>query len=192
MPGQDRIARTLREQGAAIKETVPPQTPQLLQLAERVTGTFQHGGRLLVCGSGSMAPIADLVAHVFRHRLAVERPSLPALSLGHDPHLATALARDGQQRFYFARQLRVLATEGDVLLVFAEQQPDPAVHEAIIAAQQLGCFVAVLAPAKADFGAAAPNLLLRLEAETPPRAVELALTLGHLLCELVEADLFGL
>lgn len=192
MPKAERIANTLREQGVALQETFVRQALPLAQLAERVAGVFQHGGRLLLCGSGALAPVADLGAHHFLHRLALERPSLPALSLGHNPALAAALARDGLSRHYFAHQLRTVAAAGDILLLLADATPDPALHEAAATAAALECACVVALPAKAEWGGPPPELFFRLESEAPPRLTELALTFTNLLCELVEAELFGI
>lgn len=192
MAKSDYIAAVLRDQETALRETFTRQSAPLQQLAVLVAGVFQHNGRLLLCGSGALAPIADLGAHNFLHRLALERPSLPAVALGHDPHLALALARDGQGRQYFAHQLRALATEGDVLLVLGDGQPDPAISDVLNAAAQLGCLTAVVLPAKVEWTGPVPDQLFRLESDAPPRITELALTFVNLLCSLVEAELFGI
>lgn len=192
MAKPDHIVSVLREQGTALQETFIVQAAPLAQLAERVAGVFQQGGRLLLCGSGALAPVADLAAHHFLHRLAIERPSLPALSLGHNPHLAAALARDGFTKHYLARQVRAMATEGDILLVLADLAPDPALSEALAAARQQGCLTVAVVPARTELAGPPPELIFRLESEAPARVTELALTFCNLLCELVETELFGL
>jgi len=192
MATSDSIAAALRDQAAALQATFPGQAVALVQLAELVAGVFQQGGRLFLCGSGALAPIADLAAQHFLYRLALERPSLPAISLGHNSHLAAALARDGQSRNYHARQLRALGMEGDIVLVLADLTADPALSEVLAGAGQLGCHRVALLPAKADLPGAAPDQVFRLESAAPARLTELALTFTNLLCELVETELFGL
>lgn len=187
----ERIARTIREHQAVTKETFTAQAAPLILFAEQVAGAFQQGNRLLVCGTGCLAAIADLTATRFLHRLALERPSLPALSFGHDTTLATALAREGQSRQFFARQLRSIGTDGDVLLVFADLQPDPALTEVLAEAIDLGCVTAALVPGAQDLQPHPPEHLFRLETASAARAAEAALFFGQLLCELVEGELFG-
>lgn len=188
---QERIAKALREQQAAMKETFTAQAPQLAGLAEKLASIFQQGGRLFVCGSGAQATVASHTALLFLHRLALDRPALPTIDLGTDAKLATALVRDGQGRQLLARQLRALAQESDLLLVFGDLRADPAIEEALTVARQLGCTTAVVVPTRSKLEIDTPDLLVRLETDTPGRITELALFCSQLLCELVENELFG-
>lgn len=190
MPSE-RIARSIREITQMV-ETFPPQGDKLAAFSLRLVEVFNQGGRLLLLGSGPLAAVADLVATRFLHRLSIERPSLPAFSFSHDSTLAAALARDGQSSQYLARQLRAATVGGDIVLAFADGGRDEAIHEALAAARQLDCMTALVTPEKEDAGGETPDFLFRLECETPARLAEGALVFGHLLCELVEGELFGI
>jgi D-sedoheptulose 7-phosphate isomerase len=186
---QDRINKALKEK-VLIHNGLQAQGDDLIRLVERTAEVFHNGGRLLVVGAGSLGGIAALVAHRFLYRLSLERPSLPALSLGLDATLATALARDGKSRQYFSRQLQALSTEGDLLLIFSELPADEAVQEALQAARRIGCSVAAVLPRKAEV-ADPPEFFFRLDTDSVARMTEGALLFGQLLCELVEGELFG-
>ena len=86
------------------------------------------------------------MANQFMHRLALERPPLPVLSLCQDITLATALGRDGQGRQFFARQLRVVAAAEDVVLALADFHRDEAIEEGLTAGRQAGSMTAALRP----------------------------------------------
>lgn len=191
MSRQERIARSLREHGAALQESFLAQTAEVEICAERVTAVFHGGGRLLLGASPSLAPVAELTAQLFLHRLNFERPSLPAICLGRDATLAAALARDGQSKLLLARQLRACGGEADFFLGFGDLKPDPALSEAFSAARDLGCATALVLPARVNFDGEQPDLAFRLETAAPARVAELALFFGLLLCDLVEAELFG-
>lgn len=192
MPSHDRIARVLHDHVAVIRDSFSPQSGVIVALAQRLTEGFQQGGKLFICGSGPLTAVADLTTYLFLYRLSIERPALPAVSLGNDATLLHALSRDGMGRQVYARQLRACATESDILLVFADIHPDPALAEALAAAQHLGMTTAAVVPAKFDFaGGDPPPYLFRLDSAAPGRIAEAAVVFGHLLCELVEAELFG-
>jgi D-sedoheptulose 7-phosphate isomerase len=190
--GQDKIAKALQEHVTLLQEAFQRQANELAGFAKRVVDVFHQGGHLFVLGSGSLGAIANLVANLFLHRLSLERPSLPALSLCHDVTLATALARNRQERQFFAQQLKVMAGAGDVVLAFGDAYRDEALEEALDTARQIGCVTAALTQGKGEMAGEPPDFLFHLETDSTPRAVEGVLFFGHLLCELAEEELFGI
>lgn len=191
MPKNERIARALQDHMALIRDAVVPQEAILMALAGRLCEAFQREGRLFVCGSGPMTVVADLTANLFLYRLGFERPALPVISLCHDSTLLFSLSRDGLSRQFFSRQLRPVATENDMLLVFSDLHPDPALNEALLTAERIGMTTAAVAPAKiALAGEVPPQIFFRLDSASPARIVEAAVVFAHILCELVEAELF--
>jgi D-sedoheptulose 7-phosphate isomerase len=186
---QDRISKAFKENGI-VHNGLLAQGGDLVRLAERILEVFHGGGRLLVVGGGSLGGVAALIANRFLYRLSLERPSLPALSLGLDAQLATALARDGGSSQYFSRQLQALTTGGDLLLILSEVWPDEAVQEALQAARRLGCSTAAVVPRKVE-PADPPDFLFCLDTDSVARMAEGALLFGQLLCEMVEGELFG-
>lgn len=191
MSRQDRIGRALREHSAALQESFMSQAAEVVACAERITAVFHGGGRLILAASPSLTPVAELTTQLFLHRLNLERPSLPALCLGRDATLAAALARDGQGKHLLARQLRACGGEADLFLGFGDLKPDPALTEAFMAAADLGCATALVLPARVNLEIEPPELIFRLETSAPARVAELSLFFGLLLCDLVEAELFG-
>jgi D-sedoheptulose 7-phosphate isomerase len=190
--GQERIDRTVQEHRTVIGEIFSTQAAELAGFSSKVVSVFHQGGRLLVLGSGPLGAIADLTANLFLHRLSLERPLLPALSLGHDTVLATALARDGRGHEFFARQLQAAATRQDLVLVFGGPRREEALEEALTVAGELDCGTAAVLQGKGELLREPPDFLFRLETESVPRAVEAALLFSHLLVELVEGELFGI
>jgi D-sedoheptulose 7-phosphate isomerase len=188
---EKRIARALQEH-AALAASFASQTEALAACAQELAALFHRGGRLLTLGSGPSGAISNLTASLFLHRLALERPLLPAVSLCHDAVLATALARDGLGHDFFVRQLRSLAGSGDLLLAFAGAPLEEAVVQALAAAREIGCVTAVVIQGAGEALAEPPDFLFRLATDSVPRAVEGCLLFAHLLVELVEGELFGI
>ncbi len=186
-----RVARALQEH-ASLAASFSSQAEVLGGCAQELAALFHRGGRLLTLGSGPCGAIASLTANLFLHRLALERPLLPAVSLCHDAVLATALARDRLGHDYFARQLRSLACSGDLLLVFAGPHQEEALAQALAAAREIGCVIAVVVQGAGEALAEPPDFLFRLATDSVPRALEGCLLFSHLLVELVEGELFGI
>lgn len=191
MAKNERMARVLHDHMALIRDAFAPQEETIIAFARRLAEAFQQGGRLYVCGSGPMAAVSDLTANAFLYRLGFERPALPVFSLCHDATLLFSLSRDNLARQIFSRQLRPSANESDILLVLADLQPDPALSEALLAAERLGMTTAAIVPAKVALaGEEPPQFLFRIDSSTTGRIVEGGVVFAHLICELVEAELF--
>jgi D-sedoheptulose 7-phosphate isomerase len=187
----ERISRAGREHGANL-EAILIQTEMLTSFIGQITETFHRQGKLLLLGSGPLGAVASLVASQFLHRLSLERPSLPVLSLSNDITLASALGRDGQRAQFFARQLRAMANDNDIVFAFADFHRDEALEEGLSAARQIGCTTGALRPGREEPFGAPPNFAFYLNTDSTPRAIEGALFFGHLLCELTEGELFGI
>lgn len=189
---QDKIAKSVKDLSTLLEEAFQQQPSKIADFARQVVDVFHRDGKLILVGNGPQGAVANLVADLFLHRLSLERPLLPAVSLCHDVTLATALARDGLSRQFFARQLQALAGEGDVVLAFAGPHRDESLEEALTAARSLGCPAALLQPGPGEPPGGPPDFLFRVATDAPSRALEASLFFGHLLVELVEGEIFGI
>lgn len=188
---QERVALSLREHTRILEETFLMQAGHLASFAERVVATFNQGGRLLIIGSGQLGAVSDLMANIFLHRLSLERPPLPALSLSQNATFASSLAQDGQDNQFFSRQLRVMAGEQDIVLALCDQSRNTPLLEGLAEAAQLGCTTAAT-HGKGEFAGEQPDFFFRIATDSPPRTVEATIFFAHLLGELVEKTLFGI
>lgn len=190
---QNRIAQSLLNHQALLEGTVQKHSASLHLLAQRLVEVFHAGGRLMVLGSGQFGGVAELTASLFNFRLSLERPPLPVLSLNHDALLALCLCREEQSRQYFSRQLRVLGASGDLLILFCGLPHDAAVEEALNQARQIGMHAAVFFHGREDdYLGERPDEFFSLDCDSQADALQMFLFCGRLLCELVEAELFGI
>ncbi|NIQ97465.1 MAG: SIS domain-containing protein [Desulfuromonadales bacterium] len=187
----DRISAALEANTAALGELAESHAGEMGRLALRIVEAFHGEGRLFLVGNGAQAGVAGMVATAFQHQLDFARPALPAVALAHDILLAGSLGREGSGRQFFARQLRSLAASGDTVLVLAGDQRDEAVVDALEAARQIGCTTVVVGTGDDDLLGAPPDFFFPLSSDSAPRTLEAQLFFGHLLCELVEKELFG-
>jgi D-sedoheptulose 7-phosphate isomerase len=188
----DKINHAVTQQQALLDPFFTTHTGVLTDFATHLTATFQVGGRLFLAGSGPFAAIAGLLGQQFLHRQTLERPPLPALALTHDAGLATFLAAEDQENQLFSRQLRALASDHDTFLLLAGTNLCDAGREALATSRQIGCRTALICAEHAELPDPVPNLLLQLPTDSLPRLLEGTLFAGHLLCALVEGELFGI
>jgi D-sedoheptulose 7-phosphate isomerase len=187
----DKLVKAAEDQKELLNEIMITHAGAFEVFAREVVQVFNSDGRLLLAGSGTLGAVANLVANLFTHRLSIDRPMLPAVSLCQNPVLASALAVDNQSDQYFVRQFRTLARPGDILLVFDDPHHDLALREAMLAARDLNCKVGKICLCTDDDGGD-PDYLFCFPQVPPARGIEAAVFFGSLLCELVEGELFGI
>jgi D-sedoheptulose 7-phosphate isomerase len=172
--------RVLQEQGRLV-----------VAAAELLAEVFKAGGRVLIFGNGGSAADAQHLAAEFVNRFQVERPPLAALALTTDTSILTAVANDYDFREVFAKQVRALGRPGDLAWGLSTSGRSPNVVAALEAARELGLKTLALSGG-GDGGpvAAAAESALIVPSRNTPRIQEVHITLGHVLCDLVDYLLF--
>lgn len=167
----------------------------VLQGLEELSSTLAHAlserRTVFFFGNGGSAAEATHLAAELVGRFSMERAPLPALSLTDNASALTAIANDYGYESALARQLTGLARPGDVAVGLTTSGASPNVVAALRAGREHGLFTAVLTGAADGPAAAAADLHLAVPASETARIQEAHLLLGHILCELVELELFG-
>lgn len=166
----------------------------LMRLAQRLAALFTDGGQLLIAASGCMQPLAQQMASQFTFRLSFDRPTLPALSLGSDQALSGSMISHGQITQRFVRHYRAVNSPKHLLLVLSDGTETEALQLLCEDVIDNGQMVAVISydSHKDPLTDLDVDISLNLGCHSVPRQLELTLFSGHLLCELVETELFGL
>lgn len=187
----DRIKTALEANTAVLGKLAEDHAGEMNRLALQIVESFHGEGRIFLVGNGPQAGVAGMIATAFQHRLDFARPSLPAVALTHDIMLSGSLSREGNGRQFFSRQLRSVAARADTVLVLADGQRDEAIVEALATSRQIGCTTVVVGTSDPDLLGSPPDYRFSLVSESAPRTLEAQLVFGHVLCELVEKELFG-
>jgi D-sedoheptulose 7-phosphate isomerase len=156
-------------------------------LAEDVVAAWRAGGRLLVCGNGGSAADAQHIVAELVGRFLAERPGYPALALTTDTSIMTAVANDYGFERIFARQVEALGRTGDVLLVISTSGNSPNCVEAASAARAAGLRVHGFLGGDGGRLRALVDGALVVPSDHTPKIQEVHITMGHLLCMLLEA-----
>lgn len=192
MPAADRtdvITRALDE-SARVTLGLRALAPAVLRAAERTAAAFRAGNRLYACGNGGSACDAMHLVEELVARYKRDRPGLPAHHLLDAPTL-TCWSNDYDFATAFRRQVEAMVRPGDVLVAISTSGGSANVLAAVEAARERGAVVIGLLGR--DGGAIAPlcDPALVVPAHATERIQEAHITLIHLLCELVERELFA-
>jgi D-sedoheptulose 7-phosphate isomerase len=160
-----------------------------------VLAAYRAGGKVVVFGNGGSAADAQHLAGELVGRFKLERPALPAIALSTNTSILTAIANDYGYDVVFSRQIEALVTEKDVVIGISTSGRSPNVIEAIKAAKKKGAKTIVLTGGKGGPSrgrmAEEADLVLAVPSDNFSRVQEAHIAIIHIVCELVEKELFG-
>jgi D-sedoheptulose 7-phosphate isomerase len=135
---REAIRRKFQESAATADAFVAGHAEKIVACCRAMAGAFAGGGRLFVMGNGGSACDAQHVAVEFMHPIIEKRPALPALALGTDSALLSAIGNDQDFAVSFVQQLQVLARPGDIALGISTSGKSANVQRALRAARAMG------------------------------------------------------
>lgn len=167
------------------------QADTVARAAEVLISSIKAGGKVLIFGNGGSAADAQHIAAELVNRLNYDRPPIAAIALTTDTSILTSIGNDSTFDDLFERQLRALGRKGDVAVAISTSGKSPNVLRAVEAARELGITTVALAGRDGGKLAHAADISLVVDARSTQRIQETHITIGHILCELVEDALFG-
>ena len=157
-----------------------------------VAETFKDNGKLLVFGNGGSAADAQHIAGELVNRFLQKRRGLPAIALTTDGGMLTCVANDTGFENVFARQIEALGTKGDVCLAISTSGTSPNIVRACEQAREQGIKVIGLLGRDGGRVGAICDLALIVPSNDTQRIQETHNLVGHVLCELIELEMFPL
>jgi D-sedoheptulose 7-phosphate isomerase len=148
------------------------------------------GSKILIFGNGGSAADAQHIAAELVNRLNGDRPPTPAIALTTHTSITTSIANDSSFDDVFERQLRALGRASDLAIAISTSGNSPNVLRAVAAAREMGIATIALAGRSGGKLAEAVDLALVVEADSTQHIQETHITIGHILCELIEDELF--
>jgi D-sedoheptulose 7-phosphate isomerase len=187
------IVRRALEEGLTLRqELCDTQVETIAAAAARVVAALDGGGKLLLCGNGGSAADCQHIAAELTGRFSGRvRPALAAVALTTDTSAITAIANDFGFDEVFARQVEAIGRAGDVLLAISTSGRSPNVLRAAERARARGLIVIGLSAGDGGPLAALADLTIVTPRADTARTQELHITVGHILCDLVERALGG-
>jgi D-sedoheptulose 7-phosphate isomerase len=162
----------------------------IAETAERMALALREGRKVLLFGNGGSAADAQHIAAEFVGRFIPDRIPLPAISLATDTSALTALGNDYGYNTVFSRQVQALGNAGDIAIGISTSGNSPNVLEAIDAARNKSLLTIGLTGQDGGKMNGRTDVLFRVPSRMTPRIQETHITLGHVLCELIDRELF--
>ncbi len=186
----NRFQHALSESISLKQRFAAEQGEKVVAAAQMLAESLRAGGKIMLFGNGGSAADAQHIAAEFVNRFQIERPPLAALALTTDTSILTAIANDYDFREVFAKQVKALGRPGDVAWGLSTSGASANVAEALSAARELGLKTLALSGRDGGPVAAQADIALVAPSHNTPRIQEVHITIGHVLCDLVDYLLF--
>lgn len=159
--------------------------------ADLIIETLKNDGKTLFCGNGGSAADAQHLACELSGRFYLDRAPLFAEALHSNSSFMTAVANDYGYSQVFARGVKAMGREGDILVALSTSGNSKNIIEAIVAAKE--CNMKVIGMTGENGGKMKDlcDVILKIPSEDTPRIQEAHIMVGHIICELVETAIFG-
>lgn len=187
---EDEIILILDE-SIKIKEGLKEIAPLIRKIAEEIIKAYRNKKKVILFGNGGSAADAQHIAAEFVGKFYKNRKSLPALAFNTNISSVTATANDFGYDFIFERQVSAFAEAGDIVIGISTSGNSPNVIKGIEKAKEKGAITVGMTGQKANKIEKIVDYCLKMPSTDTPRIQEGHITVGHIICYLVEKELFG-
>jgi len=164
---------------------------RIVEVARLIGRAFKEGHKILLFGNGGSSTDASHIAAEFVGRYHRDRAPLPAIALGTDMATLTCIANDYDYAEIFARQVRAHGQKGDIAIAISTSGNSPNVLRGVEAAREIGLTTVGWTGGKGGKLASLVDHCFIVPSTVTARIQESHITLGHVLCELIEEDVFA-
>ena len=163
---------------------------RIRQAADLLVATLRSGGKVLFCGNGGSAADAQHLAAELSGRFYYDRPPLDADALHCNTSYLTAVGNDYGYDHIFARLLQAQGHQGDTLVGISTSGNSTNILRAYEVARQMGIHTVSLVGLSGGKMKHLSDLLINVPSTDTPRIQECHILIGHIICELVEQQMF--
>lgn len=170
------------------------QNEELLQTVQQcvsvIVQAFKNGNKVLFCGNGGSAADAQHLAAEFSGRFYTDRDALPAEALHCNTSYMTAVANDYSYDVIYSRLVKGIGNKGDILVGLSTSGNSKNIYNAFEVAKEKGMITIAFTGLTGGTMKAFSDHLINVPSTDTPRIQESHILLGHIICQLVEAEYF--
>ena len=179
------------DESAALKAKVKVSCmDDMVKAATALIVAYKKGNKLLIFGNGGSAADAQHIACEFVSKFRLERKGLPAISLTTNTSILSAISNDYEYARVFERQIEALGRKGDIVIGISTSGKSPNVLAALRLAKKMGMVTIGMEGEKGRMKDVV-DIDICVPSSDTPRIQEAHITIGHILCDVVEKELFG-
>jgi len=167
------------------------QSEVIAKIGTTLAGVLKGGKTVFVFGNGGSAADAQHIAAELEARFLRERRALRCHALTTNTSTLTAVGNDYGYEYTFSRQVEAYCRKGDAVIAISTSGNSPNVLEAVRRAKKIGARTVGFTNEKGGKLRSLVDLCLRVPSTDTQRVQECHLTVGHIVCDIIESTLFG-
>ena len=192
MDKKEFIKKSLEDSSQIKLKTLEHCSSEIEKTSVILTDCIRNGGKIMLCGNGGSAADCQHIATEFVIRLShnLERPAIPAIALTTDTSNLTAGGNDIGFTNVFSRSIEALGKKGDCLIAISTSGNSENIIKAVNKSKLLG--ITTIGLLGNDGGKIMPlcDMSIVIPTNDTQRIQESHITVGHILCEIVERELY--
>lgn len=193
MDSKGIIRKRLKEHRQVIEQILADekQLDIIAQITDTIVTCFKYGGRVYFCGNGGSAADAQHLAAEFSGKFYLERDILPSEALHCNSSYITAVSNDLSFDIIYSRLISGIGKAGDVLVGLSTSGNSANIVKAFETCHEKAITTVAFTGADGGRMRELSKLLINVPSDDTPRIQEAHITIGHIICELVEKEIFG-
>lgn len=169
----------------------PDLISKIEKAAQIMTDAYRNGHSALLAGNGGSAADAQHLAGELVNKFYFDRPGIPAHSLSTDTSVMTAIGNDIGYKYLFSRQIEAQGSKGDVFIGISTSGNSENIIEAFKTCRLKGITSIGFTGSKPCLMDDLADLCIKVPSDITPRIQESHILIGHIICAIVEENLFG-
>ncbi len=161
------------------------------EASDLIVNAYRSGNKTLFCGNGGSAADAQHLAAELSGKFYLDRPPIHAEACHLNSSFMTAVSNDFGYEMVFARHIQAVGKRGDVLVGISTSGNSVNIINAMKEARDLGITCIAMTGETGGQMAQLADILINIPSADTPRIQEAHILIGHIICELVETELFG-
>lgn len=171
------------------------QDKALIKLIQKValitTNAYKNGFKTMLAGNGGSAADAQHIAGEFVSRFYFDRPGIPSIALTTDTSILTAIGNDYGYDRLFARQVQAQGIKGDIFIGISTSGNSTNIIEALKVCKEKEIISIGLTGQSGGKMADLCDYCIKVPSNCTPRIQESHIVIGHIICAIVEEEIFG-
>lgn len=183
---RDKIQDVLLQSIQVKEELLRTSVGKIKEISDLLIDTLKRGGKVMIFGNGGSASDSQHIAAELVGRFKKDRNGLPAIALTTNTSILTAIANDYGYEIVFAKQIEALAAKNDIAIGISTSGKAKNVANGIKQAKKMGLKTVALTGADGGELVKLADVSLIVPSSVTARIQEAHITIGHIICEMVE------
>jgi len=188
---EDLILKYIKDSISAKEQLAKTDVKVIAQIADEIVRAYRRGNKVVWFGNGGSAADAQHLAAELVGKFYIKRKALASIALTTNTSLLTAVANDYDFSEIFARQVEGLVNQGDIVIGISTSGDSANVLRGMEQARQQGAVTVVFTGATGGKLKKSGDYLIAVPSKETPHIQEAHIMIGHIICYLVEKELFG-